>query len=93
MQELPAFSEMHKKYQDRIEFINVSDSSRDAEASTYWEEKGYEWLLAESPEAYQKYVSGGIPLTLFIDAQGNLKEQKLGAMSEADLESTISQLL
>jgi thiol-disulfide isomerase/thioredoxin len=93
VQELPAFEAAYQKFGTQVEFVNINDLSGDPNAPQYVKDKGYDWLFADSKEALQKYNINGIPTTLFIDAQGNLVDQYLGGLEQAQLESKISQIL
>lgn len=93
MQELPAFEAAHAKFDGQVEFINVTNLATDPTAPDFVTKKGYNWLFADSEEALKKYAVTGIPLTLFIDASGNIRDKHTGSMSQADLESRISTII
>ncbi len=86
--ELPAFDNAYAAYQDEITFlmVNMTDGYSETVAGTkqFIEENGYSFPVCfdTSYEAYQAYGVTAIPMTLFIDANGNLISTKLGAMSE-----------
>ncbi|MDE6529446.1 MAG: TlpA family protein disulfide reductase [Lachnospiraceae bacterium] len=89
--ELPAFDNAYAAYQDEITFlmVNMTDGYSETVDGTkqFIEENGYSFpvYFDTSYEAYQAYGVTAIPMTLFIDADGNLINYELGAMSESTL--------
>lgn len=87
--ELPAFDNAYAAYQDEITFlmVNMTDGYSETVAGTkqFIEENDYSFPVCfdTSYEAYQAYGVTAIPMTLFIDADGNLISSELGAMSES----------
>lgn len=87
--ELPAFDNAFAEYQDEITFlmVNMTDGYSETVAGTkqFIGENGYSFPVCfdTSYEAYQAYGVTAIPMTLFIDANGNLITSQLGAMSES----------
>ena len=82
---MPAFQEVYEKYGDEIHFImlncTIGDSETDAKALI--EENGYTFPVyfdTTSLGAYS-YGASSIPLTYFIDGEGNLLAYYMGAMS------------
>lgn len=89
--ELSAFDNAYAAYQDEITFlmVNMTDGYSETVTGTkqFIEENGYSFpvYFDTSYEAYQAYGVTAIPMTLFIDADGNLINYELGAMSESTL--------
>ncbi len=97
--ELPAFQAAYEANGDQVAFmmVNLTDGQRDtAEAVTgYIEESGFTFpvYLDMEMDAAQTYRISSVPLTLFIDAQGNVIRAQIGAMSQETLNRYIEQLL
>lgn len=96
--EMPAFDKMYQKYGDQVTFlmVNVTDGSRDtAESVTaFCKDSGYTFpiFLDTTLEASIAYGAYSIPMTFFIDPDGNLLYNQMGAMSE-DVLSQYMELL
>lgn len=86
--EMPAFDKMYQEYGDQITFlmINVTDGSRDTTESVtaFYEDSGYTFpiYLDTTLEASMTYGAYSIPVTFFIDPEGNLLYNQMGAISE-----------
>lgn len=99
VEETPMLAALAKQYQPRgIGFIGIGvDSAKNVNA-----------FLAQHPVGYAQYVAGiggvdlakqlgdgpgGLPFTVVIDAQGQIRHSKLGRISEAELRSALDALL
>lgn len=98
--EMPAFDKMYQKYGEQINFlmVNVTDGSRDTKekVSSFYEESGYTFpvYLDTNLEASMTYGAGySIPLTFFIDTEGNLLYSQMGAIPEDTLKQGLELLL
>ena len=86
--EMPDFEEAYQKYGDKIHFImlncTISDSMEDAKALI--EDSGYTFpvYFDTTGEASYAYGASSIPMTFFIDENGELVTYARGALS-ADL--------
>ena len=86
--EMPAFDRMHQQYGDEVTFlmVNVTDGSRDTVESvtTFYKDSGYTFPIYfdTSLEASMTYGAYSIPVTFFIDSEGNLLYNHMGAISE-----------
>ncbi len=82
--EMPELQEFYEKYGEDIHFLLVSvDDSLDT-AKAFIQDAGYTFPVYfdnTSSGAYT-YGASSIPLTFFIDAEGNLVAYYMGAMSE-----------
>ncbi len=93
--EMPAFNELYKEYGDDIEFmmINLTDGQRDtvANVKTFITENGYDFPVYYDMDmnASATYGVSSIPMTVFIDSDGNLISYKVGAISEDDLKAQL----
>ncbi len=87
--ELPHFNKFYKEYGDEIQFMMVNCESRsDQEYVEYF----VDYLDYDFPVFYDfddsaslAYSEGYIPLTIVIDADGNLVTTHTGSMSESQL--------
>ena len=93
--EMPAFDELYKEYGSDIEFmmIDLTDGERDSVASVkeFISEKGYSFPVYYDTDmdAATTYGVSSIPMTIFIDENGNLLNYKVGAISEDDLKAQL----
>ena len=97
--ELPHFDKAAAEYEGRVRFlmVDLTDGLRDTVdgAKAYVAEKGYTFPLyfdTESSGAIA-YAVYSIPLTVFIDADGNVRASRIGAMDEAMLYGYIEELI
>ena len=97
--ELPAFSDAYEEYGDEIEFlmVNLTDGVQDSIESVteFVSDGGYAFPVYFDTEyiAASTYGAYSIPLTVFIDAVGNLLGGHLGAMDAETLEEYIQIIL
>ena len=90
--EMPDFDSAHQKYGDEIHFLMVNcTGGRETmdSAKAFIEDAGYRFpvYFDTTYEAASLYGASSIPLTYFIDAEGNLITYGMGALS-ADLLQT-----
>lgn len=97
--EMPELEAAYLEYGDRINFVmvNLTDGTQDTleAASSYIQSQGYTF-----PVYYDTKLAGAaaygvssIPLTIFINAKGEMVTYYTGAMSEEILQTGISMLL
>lgn len=90
--EMPDFNAMYKEKGDEYQFImvNLTDGSRETveTASNFINEQGYEFpvFYDKDVDAARKYNTYSIPVTYFIDKDGNLTAYAQGAIDSATLE-------
>lgn len=88
--EMPDFEEMYKKHGEEVQFmmVNLTDGRRETldSAKKHISDNGFTFpvYFDTSSEAAKAYRVSGIPVTYFIDAEGNLKAY---ANSMIDMES------
>ena len=93
--EMPYFDELYKEYGDRVDFmmVNITDGQRDTAASVkaFIGSNKYSFPVYCDSEmsAAMAYGVNSIPMTLFIDSEGELINYKVGAISESALESML----
>lgn len=97
--ELPAFDTMYTKYKDEVHFlmVNLTDGSRETTESVtaFVKDGGYTFpvYFDTSMEAAYTYRVSSIPMTLFINADGQPVHTQIGAMSEETLEQYLITLI
>lgn len=97
--EMPAFDTLYKKYGDRVHFlmVNLTDGAQEtiAGADAFIAESGYSFPVYYDTklDAANTYGVYSIPMTLFINKEGEILGQHTGAMNEATLENYIENLL
>lgn len=96
--EMPYFESAYKKYGDQVQFImlNAAKSERTTDGGkTFIKESGYTFpvFYETAGKAITLYGLRGFPATVFIDADGNVVDKNLGAISQAKLDAGIQALL
>ena len=92
--EMPEIQDFYEKYGENIHFLAVSvDDSMDT-AKTFIETEGYTFPVYFDTSSMGAYTYGAssIPLTFFIDAEGNLTAYYMGAMSEDILQQGVDMI-
>ena len=97
--EMPHFQAAYEQYGEDVHFlmVNMSTAFGDsrADAAAVLEEGGYTFPVYydDLSECAYGYGINAIPVTVFIDAEGNLVSAKTGAMNAADLDRRILAIL
>ncbi|MEE1047703.1 MAG: TlpA disulfide reductase family protein, partial [Clostridia bacterium] len=84
---------------DDVQFlmIDLTDGQRETveKAKAFIEEEGYTFPVVYDTNysAAQAYGVQSVPMTVFVDADGNLADIRRGAMSESELEKNITELI
>lgn len=97
--EMPAFHDAYLQYGEDINFVmvNLTDGSQETvqSASGFVSDMGYAFPVYydTSYEAAMTYGVYGIPVTYFIDAEGNIAGQGQGALDEIYLQQGIDMIL
>ena len=97
--EMPDFQEAFETYGDQIHFmmVNVTDSYQEIQekAASFIAEKGFTFPVYYDLElsATSAYGVSAMPVTYFIDAQGNFVAWGQGALDAAALQQGIDMLL
>ena len=92
--EMPEIQKFYEQYGEEIHFLLVSvDDSVDS-AKTFIETEGYTFPVYFDTTSLGAYTYGAssIPLTFFIDAEGNLTAYYMGAMSEDILQQGVDMI-
>ena len=92
--EMPEIQDFYEKYGENIHFLAVSvDDSVDT-AKAFIETEGYTFPVYFDTTSMGAYTYGAssIPLTFFIDAEGNLTAYYMGAMSADILQQGVDMI-
>lgn len=89
--EMPAFQAQYEALHSEIAFVFVSVDSTYAAAEKFVEGQGYTFPILHDAagSASAAYAVRSIPATFFIDRNGTLAAQAVGALSHADLKAGI----
>lgn len=95
VEELPDFNKLYKEYKDSVNFIMLDTSDATATAVDFVNENGYSFPVYFDTDgiACSAYSVTGIPMTLFVDAEGNLYHIQQGMTDEATVRSYIEAML
>lgn len=97
--EMPYFENAYRNYSDKVEFMMIDLTEGNSEtvekAKAYVESKGYTFPVYYDKEldAATKYYILNVPLTVFIDENGMVVNQRIGSMTEEMLFENINNLL
>ena len=97
--EMPDFDEKFKEYGNDVHFImlNVTDGAQETveSASAFIQENGYSFPVYYDTDmdATGSYNTSGLPVTYFIDADGNFVAWQQGMMTAETLQIGIDMLL
>ena len=97
--EMPDFDEKHQAYGDQIHFlmVNLTDGSQETveTASTFIAEQGYSFPVYFDTDrsGAMAYGVNAVPVTYFIDAEGNFVAWQQGVLTAEMLQTGIDMLL
>ena len=97
--EMPDFDETCSKLGDKVQFmmVNLTDGTNEtvASAASFIAQQGYSFpvFFDIRYEAASAYSIRSIPTTIFIDAQGNIVDYAVGAISGERLQQGIDKIL
>lgn len=93
--ELPHFDKLAKEYDGRVTFlmVNLSGENKDTVVN-FVNKNNYTFPLYfdDTDSGANAYAVSSIPVTVFINADGNVADRRVGAMSEAVLKNYITKL-
>ena len=91
--------DLTKKYGDKVQFmmVNMTEGSYETEekAKSFIEKNGYTFPVYydKNLEASVKYYISAIPVTVFVDEDGNIVTKRIGGMNEQILNGYIENLI
>lgn len=97
--ELPHFNELYGKYKDDVTFmmVNMTDGYQETveDVKKFIQKNSYTFPVYYDTNYSASYAYNvtSIPMTLFIDSDGEIEDTHLGSMSEEVLENYIKDLL
>jgi cytochrome c biogenesis protein CcmG/thiol:disulfide interchange protein DsbE len=93
--EMPAFERASLKYADRAAVLGVNQAESAETIERFAQTTGvtYPLLVDEDQKINYKYAVTNLPTTIFVDAQGMIREVFVGTMNQAVLEDKINGLL
>ena len=82
-QEMPIFVDFYSKYKDKVSLIGISVEETNAqEARDFIKLYGISWPNLNDADGSTREILGmGVPVTLFIDAQGKVAYRKIGVVA------------
>lgn len=85
--EMPDFEKVHQATAGEIEFLGINQSDARGPAEDLARETGVTYRLAADPrgEIFQAFGAPGMPVTVFIDASGNVVDVVVGQLSKDTL--------
>ena len=95
VREMPHIQEVSEEYGDKVVIlaINISDSSEDVKAFVDNAKYTFNFGLNESGSLLTTYNSYSIPLSIFIDKDGIIKERRVGSMSKDTMVEIIEKII
>ena len=82
-QEMPIFVDFYSKYREKVSLIGISVEEADVQnARDFVKLYGMSWPNLNDPDGSTRGTLGmGVPITLFIDAQGKVAYRKIGVVT------------
>ena len=95
LREMPDFERVHNDLGDQLGMLGIDSGETKAQGAPFAERVGATYPLAEDPDQAHSIALGlvALPMTLFVEADGTVAGQKIGAMDEADLRANIDKYL
>ncbi len=88
---------MHEKYKGQVEIIGISMGPRDqldiVKGFVNQNEYGWTFVHDEEYDVAQPYQVNAVPTSYFIDKEGVISAMHIGAMSDAQMEGYLQQIL
>ena len=94
--EMPDIEKMYQKYKDKDFVVLAVDLGEDSDTvKSFIKENGYSFrvLLDSDQSVGQQYATTAIPVSVFIDKNGNVLAKRVGALREAEMEHYIKILI
>lgn len=94
--ELPDIEKVAQGYKDKNLVVLTVDIGEDkAAVSNFINENHYDFSVLRDADGSvaQQYGVSSIPVSVFIDKDGNIASKNVGAMSEGQMKTTIEKLL
>jgi hypothetical protein len=89
---MPALQAVYDKHRSEFDVLILAVDPN-GNPQDYLRENGFTMPAGLDMDGFRKYGSGSIPLTLFIDRNGNKVDTKVGGMSEGEFEGLVQKIL
>lgn len=102
VEQMPALAEANDRIGDEVRFISVTSESvgddgamPESELVEWWDEHDGDWLLGLDPtaELTERYLAGGYPSAVAIDASGQVQWSESGVKTADELVAGIERAL
>lgn len=92
--EMPAFEELYAKYGDEVSFVMINvdgTGTQMSDIAPFLQDAGYTFpvYIDSDFSASRSYNAHSIPLSVFVDKNGNITATHVGAMSKETIENYI----
>lgn len=88
---------IHEKYKGQVEIIGISMGPRDTSGivESYVVQQEYGWTFVHDAEyeVAQRYQVNAVPTSYFIDKEGVISAVYIGALSNAQMEGYLRQII
>jgi thiol-disulfide isomerase/thioredoxin len=95
-EEMPALQQVYDKYKDQVSFyaVNLTDQDNADDAKAFLQSHGITIppLLDPTGEVNQKYKIHNVPSTFAIDANGIMKEVRIGQLTKPAMDGMLERL-
>lgn len=91
-QEMPDFNEVYQARDGAFELIAVAVDNR-SDPAAYFAAQDFSYTGGMDVDGAARYVGAAIPVTVFIDRQGNLVHKQEGMMSREQFEGNLARIL
>ena len=95
LHEIPTLKNSYDKYKGQVEFLVVFQKSPEKDVADLIEKYGLEFKVGIDPEAQSGKAYGvkGIPVTFFIDSNGNIVDDNFGGIDESSMSRKIEEMI
>ncbi|HEX2926825.1 MAG TPA: TlpA disulfide reductase family protein [Ruminiclostridium sp.] len=94
--EMPDIERVYQEYKNKnlvVLAVNLGEDSKTVKDFFTQNDLSFKALLDSNRSIAQKYGISAIPVSIFIDRQGNIAAKKVGEMTRSDMEANIEILL
>jgi cytochrome c biogenesis protein CcmG, thiol:disulfide interchange protein DsbE len=93
--EIPDFEEVHRARSDEVRFVGINIGEDADQAASFLDEVGatYDQYLDPQGFAQTRLAAVSLPVTIVIDADGQVTTRRVGPMDQDDLDAAIDDAL
>ena len=94
-EEMPLLQDAHVRHGDQIRFLGVDTQDAPAAAASFVQDLGVGYPHVVDPDGHLLTALGvrGLPVTLAVDAQGQIVDRSVGQLDADELQTLIDRLL